>query len=723
MARNGSGTYSNPYPNFVSGTVISSSQVDANNTDIATALTQSIAVDGQSAVTADIPLTAHKLTGVSAGSAATDSLNLGQAQAEAFVWCGTAGGSANAITLAPTPAITAYAAGQRFVWMASGSVNTGATTVAVSGLSAIALQDNGAALVAGNHAASKMFMGILNTTSTMQIMQVQSSGTDPLIISSLTVNGASQLNGTLTAGVNDTGYDVKFFGATSGAYMLWDESADDLKLVGAAGLTVAGNIDIDGTTNLDAVDIDGAVQIDGIVQVGVDGTGYDLKLYGDTAGKSLLWDQSADSLIVTGTTTLVGTTNLDAVDIDGAVQLDSTLTVGVNDTGYDVKLFGATSGKSLLWDESADSLIVTGTTTLVGTTNLDAVDIDGATQIDGTVTVGVNDTGYDVKLFGATSGAYMLWDESADDLKLVGAAGLTVAGDIDVDGTTNLDAVDIDGAVQIDGTVTVGVNDTGYDVKLFGATSGAYMLWDESADDLKLVGAAGLTVAGDSVLASVRAAFVAGTSMLLLRNLSGNNRIDSYNEPISATYPLVINSSVCSFNIADSEKMRIDGSGNVFINQTARHGNTNQRMGLKFDGSAEYGLSIQVDDDTGSAINFANAAGTQVGRVSISGSAVGYITSSDYRLKENVVYDWDATTRLKQLKPSRFNFIVDPDTTVDGFLAHEAQAVVPECVTGVKDEVDADGNPILQGIDQSKIVPLLVKTIQELEARITTLEG
>ena len=134
MARNGSGTYSNPYPNFVSGTVISSAQVDANNSDVATALTQSIAVDGQSAVTANIPLANHKLTGLAVGTAATDSLSLGQAQAEAFVWCGTAGGSANAITLSPSPAITAYAAGQRFVWMASGSVNTGATTVAISGL-------------------------------------------------------------------------------------------------------------------------------------------------------------------------------------------------------------------------------------------------------------------------------------------------------------------------------------------------------------------------------------------------------------------------------------------------------------------------------------------------------------------------------------------------------------------------------------------------------------
>jgi len=60
---------------------------------------------------------------------------------------------------------------------------------------------------------------------------------------------------------------------------------------------------------------------------------------------------------------------------------------------------------------------------------------------------------------------------------------------------------------------------------------------------------------------------------------------------------------------------------------------------------------------------------------------------------------------------------------VDGFLAHEVQTVVPEAIHGTKDEVDADGNPVYQGIDQSKLVPLLVATIKELEARITALEN
>ena len=114
--------------------------------------------------------------------------------------------------------------------------------------------------------------------------------------------------------------------------------------------------------------------------------------------------------------------------------------------------------------------------------------------------------------------------------------------------------------------------------------------------------------------------------------------------------------------------------------------------------------------------------GTPVGSISATSSSTSYLTSSDYRLKENVVNLTGATERLKQLEPKRFNFIADADTTVDGFLAHEVSSIVPEAVTGTKDEVDADGNPEYQGIDQSKLVPLLVATIKELEARITALE-
>ena len=83
----------------------------------------------------------------------------------------------------------------------------------------------------------------------------------------------------------------------------------------------------------------------------------------------------------------------------------------------------------------------------------------------------------------------------------------------------------------------------------------------------------------------------------------------------------------------------------------------------------------------------------------------------------------NATDRLKQLQPKRFNFILNPDITVDGFLAHEVQSVVPEAISGTKDEVDSDNNPIYQGIDQSKLVPLLVAAVKELTARVETLEA
>ena len=82
-----------------------------------------------------------------------------------------------------------------------------------------------------------------------------------------------------------------------------------------------------------------------------------------------------------------------------------------------------------------------------------------------------------------------------------------------------------------------------------------------------------------------------------------------------------------------------------------------------------------------------------------------------------------ALDRVSQLKPSRFNFIADSDTTVDGFLAHEVQSVVPEAITGTKDAVDEEGNPEYQGIDQSKLVPLLVGAIQELRAEIELLKN
>ncbi len=173
-----------------------------------------------------------------------------------------------------------------------------------------------------------------------------------------------------------------------------------------------------------------------------------------------------------------------------------------------------------------------------------------------------------------------------------------------------------------------------------------------------------------------------------------------------------------------SERMRITGAGDLLVG-TDSSGQPNENYFQARDAS---GFQVAVGHSNsvsnGQPYFYMTFAGVAIGSITqATTSSVAFNTTSDYRLKENVIDLTNATTKLKQLSPKRFNFISDPDITIDGFLAHEVQSIVPEAITGEKDGVDDDGNPVYQGIDQSKLVPLLVATIQELEARIAALES
>lgn len=177
------------------------------------------------------------------------------------------------------------------------------------------------------------------------------------------------------------------------------------------------------------------------------------------------------------------------------------------------------------------------------------------------------------------------------------------------------------------------------------------------------------------------------------------------------------------------ERMRIDDLGRVTIGHTSSINIGMLGVSNRSSGSSRM---IAVHNAAGTSGYFNqiafrnNADSANIGDiVRVNDASVQYNTSSDYRLKTAVTYDWDATSRLKQLKPARFKWICEGETAnfVDGFLAHEAQTVVPEAVSGTHDEVDDDDNPVYQGIDQAKLVPLLVKTLQEAITKIETLEA
>ena len=179
------------------------------------------------------------------------------------------------------------------------------------------------------------------------------------------------------------------------------------------------------------------------------------------------------------------------------------------------------------------------------------------------------------------------------------------------------------------------------------------------------------------------------------------------------------NTTNIAFSTGGSERMRINSSGYLGIGRT----DPVQRLDVSAGTTNQWACRLRHDGFGGVnyLLNF-DANGGLIGSIMGNGSSVTYATSSDYRLKENLVDITDGITRVKQLEPKKFNFIADADTTVDGFLAHEAQTVVPESVTGTKDEVDDEGNPVMQGIDQAKLVPLLTAALQEAIAKIEVLE-
>jgi cytoskeletal protein CcmA (bactofilin family) len=380
-------------------------------------------------------------------------------------------------------------------------------------------------------------------------------------------------------------------------------------------------------------------------------------------------------------------------------------------------------------------------------------------------------------------------------LTLTGAltgTSLDISGDIDVDGTTNLDAVDIDGAVDMATTLAVAGTATfaglvdaaiidGVNFKVNGGqgsdgqvltSTGSGVAWEAisggttintNADNRVITGSG----TADTLNGEANLTFD-GSILTIPAGSAAAPSLTTAGDTDTGLFFAAAN--VLAITTSGTERVRIHPTGEMLMNRTSifgAGGTTCMILAGRGDTAIRI-IAVGSSPVNYPVMEFYTGGLSIAGTIKVHGETTSFNTSSDYRLKENVITDWDATTRLKQLKPSRFNFISTPNSTLDGFLAHEVSSIVPEAITGTKDATESLTNVVLnssgnvlgqdvleedwtagkvgqngedpiydadstwvathtkhiyQGIDQSKLVPLLVKTIQELEARVATLEG
>ena len=575
---------------------------------------------------------------------------------------------------------------------------------------------------------------------------------------------------------------------------------------------------LDGTISIDAGVVTGATSITSTAFVG----GLTGNVTGNASGTALTVTQAAQSAI-TSVGTLTALT-VDDVAVDGKVI---TMTGSSGDTFVTtVAANGATSLVTTDASAAAANFSITADGTVdidsAGVLTLDsgaainiepasgsAILLDGTISIDAGVVTGatsVTSTAFVGNLTGTVATATQNSITTATGLVSVGAldsgsitSGFTSidvgAGAITTTGALSSGALTATGAVNLNGGAFI-FNEAGADLD-FRVESNSYThaLFVDGGNDRVTIGndtngGGTLTVSdGDSGATAVASGneFVieddGASGMTILSSTSTAGSINFGDSGDSDVGRILYNHAddSMSFTTAGAAlHTRMDAYGRFMLGTTSATNVDPNGLTVRADGNGNYiakfahrqaggdggGIYIDIENYTGSPgqnmMAFLTDAG-QVGGIKSNQNSTAYNTSSDYRLKENVDYTWDATTRLKQLKPARFNFINDDtNTLVDGFLAHEVSSIVPEAITGTKDETKDLTNVVLksngvvkasnvteaewtqgktdgeypsdstwaathteninQSIDQAKLVPLLVKTIQELEARITALE-
>ena len=653
------------------------------------------------------------------------------------------------------------------------------------------------------------------------------------------------LNGTMQLQFNDASQNITAPSAT-----VLDINATDEIELNATAVDLNGTLDVSGAATL-ATSLN--IASDGATVTGI----KDEDDMSSNSATKLATQQSIKAYV---------DAQITAEDLDfagdsgtGAVDLDSQTFTIAGTSNEIVTVAGSQTLTISLPDDVTigNDLTVTRHLDVDGTANLDAVDIDGAVQVDAAITVGVNDTGYDVKFFGATSGAYMLWDESADDLILAGAAGLDVAGTTTLGGTLTVNAgavfneasADVDFRIEGNGEANLFFVDAGNDrigINTNAPTAKLHILQSAADYDsgFKIVGSdsaisgriwmggghlnidnatagtgTGLTLEDDGTLTyggdfldvadGVTTIGGTDTSKLQFHNAAGTLR--SFLTLNSTSLEIDTDSAII-FSANNSERARIDDQGRLGLGTAAPHGyysvsnkfviaNTSGSTGMTFATSNTGQARIDFAEGTSGGemyrgtISYQHAAtesegylryvsagneifrmegtivtcgrtsanastvdghqwyasggyynyhaagevvrwyntdnGNDVGSIDTSTSSTAYNTSSDRRLKENIEASDPSGSLIDSIEIVKHDWISSDDHVRYGVVAQDLFEVLPEAVSQgtdgdlVDEDLSKKEQPIKQvwGVDYSKLVPLLVKEVQDLRTRVAELEA
>ncbi len=628
-----------------------------------------------------------------------------------------------------------------------------------SAASSIKILDNSAASLVVEE-ADNAYMTFVTTNSSEAVKFDKALD----INAAMDIDAAMQIDGTITVGVDDTGYDVKFFGATSGSSVLIDESADDVIFTNfglAVGSDATGDVYYRNSSGflarlaagsnghvltLDSGIPSWAAASGGDIGGSLGSTDNAVPRANGTGGATL----QASSVIIDDSNNITGVGNLtlsgevDAAtgDFSGAVDIAGDLTLSAGADG--ALRFSAASSIKIL-DNSATSLVFeeadNAYMTFVTTNSSEAIkfdvglDVNAAVQIDSTVTVGVDDTGHDVKFFGATSGSSVLFDESADDMILTNyglAVGSDATGDIYYR------------------------NSSGFLARLGAGTNGHFLKQGSSIPEWSAV-SAGATLTGSTAttIPTVTGAnAIAGEANLRYDDkiLSTDGAAASFDTTFTGVQSdkmfiggedgHATNSEWWSNVYYDSSAYKYIGNGNAsrYRQQSGTHTWYGAASGSA-DGTITWTTLAYWDSDGNADFYATGGSAFNVGTSTPKKPSGGdWAATSDSRLKTVVSEYTLGLTELcnSNVRPVKYQYNGKGKTNADGktyvgLVAQEVEQVFPNTVSHFSAKIndsDADETTDLRTFDGGEIKWALVNAVKELKAeldaakaRITALEA